>query len=358
MVLWAMPDTAALPRPAPLLDLGVYTDLPMWKYLADPGLSGSGFHKLGANPPEWRWARPDNPLYKEPLDSAAKMLGTVCHKVLLEGLEAYEAEFCPKPDKKEHPDALDTADDLKAYCAEHGLKVSGKKDELIDRVLAHNPRAKIWDVFCEGIIAGRTPIGFDMHAQALLLDKYVRENPDYSKLLSGGLSEVSIFWEEDGVRYKSRIDYLRPTAVVDVKTFGRPPMRSLIRDFLADRVSHGDDMQAVHNWRAAQQIPLMLKEGRGVSASREKLDLLERIADRPKVFIWLGLRVNGPPCGLGVRFDAGTIPWSYAEQKIANAVKNFRDYRERFGDGIWVRSEGIITPEAALWPSWGGEIPE
>lgn len=346
-----MPD-GSRPLPPPLED-GVYTDLPMGRYLYDDALSGSAFDKLERNPPDWKWEHPSNPLYEPDEDSKARILGTICHKVLLEGVEAYEAEYCVKPDIKDHPDALDTLPQLKAWLAERDQKVSGTKPELIERVLAHDPRAKVWEAYCDGVINGRTAIGFKLHAQAMLLRTFVESDPVYSKLLSGGLPEVTIVWTEDGVRYKSRIDYLRSTAIVDVKTFGRPPRRTLIRDFLADRVSHGDDKQAVHNFRAAQQLPRLLKEGRATAPTREKLEALERIAAGQKVFVWLGLRVGGAPCGLAVRFDQGTIPWGWAEQKIAHAVAQFKIYREKFGSDVWIRSEGMVMPELSHWPSWG-----
>ncbi len=75
------------------------------------------------------------------------------------------------------------------------------------------------------------------------------------------------------------------------------------------------------------------------------------------MFVWLGVRVGGGPTALAARFDQGSLIWAAAEQKIAQAVAAYRDYRARFGMDVWVNSAGLVAPDIADWPFWATEVP-
>lgn len=342
------------------LEPGIYIDLPEHVYVRDRALSGSAFKKLLFNPPDYQWDHPDNPLY-ETSESEPRFRGTAVHKALLEGMSAYEATYGVEPDRTQYPDALDTATDLKEWLRSRGQKLTGLKAELVQRVLDCDPTAPIWDAIVQRELAGRLPISFKADASIRLLAKVVHLTPGIRELLSNGLPEISIVWQErfgdETIMRKARIDYLGPNAIVEAKKFGPAPQKSLIRHVLGEAAKYGYDMQAVNSARAVAQIPQLLAEGRVTASHSSKIDLLAKMADHEREFYWLFIRTPGAPCVIAPHFERDGLVWGAAEDKVHLAISNYLTFRERFGDDIWFRSEGLVTPDISDFPIWMTEYP-
>lgn len=343
---------------APILrhEPGIYLNLPMAHYLRDDALSGSGLKKLLTSAPDWKWELPDNPLYRAP-ESDARALGSVVHVPVLEGMAAYEALYFVAPVLDDsQPNIMRTADDMKRWCKDHDIKVSGTKAELWDRIKGHwqvlsiggapgEDEPMFWEEYIEREAQGREVLKAEV-------DRFVRQAagtvhawPEARALLSGGLPEVSMFWQEDDVRYKARFDYLSPTAVVDLKKFGQAPPRGLsLRTYLTrELIKYNYDIQAVHNWRAATQLPSLIKAGLATASGSDataRLELLSKIADaydhEAPEFSWLFLRVPGPPQGWIMPFPRTKRRWKHAVDDCEEAVQRFRDFRDTCGDGQWI----------------------
>jgi len=78
---------------------------------------------------------------------------------------------------------------------------------------------KEWDAF-EAANEGRTILKANEAEAAWAMSKAVRAHPFAGPLLGGGEAEVSIQWvdPETGLACKGRMDYLRPNALIDLKT--------------------------------------------------------------------------------------------------------------------------------------------
>lgn len=214
----------AMARVEAIVD-GVYFDLPDEIYHAVPRLSASGLQKLCVSPATfWRgsWLDPDRP----PLDeeqTEAQLLGKAYHKARLEP-DLFESTYVRKLDKTEFPDALFTADQMKAVCEDIGLTKSGTKDVLADRLVDHGYRERpIWTVMerqWEEARNGRIALDAKHYDQMMRDMENVRENGEVAELLQGGFAEVSIFYtDQHGIKMKSRVDYLALTHWADFKTF-------------------------------------------------------------------------------------------------------------------------------------------
>lgn len=214
----------AMARVEAIVD-GVYFDLPDEIYHAVPRLSASGLQKLCVSPATfWRgsWLDPDRP----PLDeeqTEAQLLGKAYHKARLEP-DLFESTYVRKLDKTEFPDALFTADQMKAVCEDIGLTKSGTKDVLADRLVDHGYRERpIWTVMerqWEEARNGRIALDAKHYDQMMRDMQNVRENGEVAELLQGGFAEVSIFYtDQHGIKMKSRVDYLALTHWADFKTF-------------------------------------------------------------------------------------------------------------------------------------------
>lgn len=359
----------------PLIESGIYLDLDMQAYIDDPAISGSGLKKLLTSPADFKWELPKrNPLFT-PSESNARLLGTLVHAAVLEGMGAFHHRYFVEPElDDEDPRVIRTADQARNWLADKGEKKTGLKADLFDRVRACAEMLKVdgaaddeLPIFLDEMLAKLVAEGngrrlkikqrdFDYVAQVCAV---VRAWPDARQLLQGGLAEVSIFWIEDGVRFKARLDYLTVLAIIDIKKFGLPPMRgmTLQSHLQQEAMSYSYDIQAVHNRRATMQIPMLLAQGAVQSAigegASERLKLLEQIsaaiAKEPPVFHWLWLRTPGPPQGMVMPFPHETKRYEHCEFEIETvALENLRLYRKQCGDEL-AAAQPWIEVGTATW---------
>jgi len=233
-------------------------------------------------------------------------------------------ELAPKPE--DHPDALRTDTDVKAALAECGQAktVTGETaEDRKDRLRAASAGVLFWsDIVAEfenenGPISG--PAGENTLDRAYRLQAYgytgkiwaiEKENADKErgdrvalpakvwdqivsdvaemhgtelaqKYLTGGLAEVSVLWTDDrGVRWKSRIDYLRPDIFTDAKTFVNQRGKA-VRECLTDAFRYnGYFIQAQVYREAVDQIRagnLTLID----ALTDEETAIIDQIVNRP-----------------------------------------------------------------------------
>jgi hypothetical protein len=364
--------------PAPMVHAdGIYIGLPLRSYLRDRALSSTALKKLISSAPACWWEHPDNPLWDEP-ESNARALGNVIHKVL-EGEEAYEATYFVEPERSAYPNALDTANDLKAWLKDRGQKVTGVKADLIERVKAcaanEDEPPIIWDEFLETHGAGRERVTAKIDRYVRLVNQYARAG--WAPLFETGLSEVSIFWTEeiDGekVRFKCRPDrLLLEPCVVDFKKYGQPPAfgADLEEHLQRESAIYRYDIQAMHNTRGAAQIPRLLADGAAFDHGEGAIDRLNTLAEigkaiaaKPLVFTWLFLQSPGPPCGLAIDFSARDKlgnPDPYFKNAAEHrdiAIERFIQYRARFGDEMWFEQPRRVRADPAKWPTFLSRTP-
>jgi hypothetical protein len=227
---------------------GIWFGLDEELYRKVPALSSSGIRNLLISPLDYWTASHMNPAYVDE-KTDAMVLGTALHRRLLEP-ERFSRLYAAWPRIEDYPNAVDGGDALKALCGDLGLKKSGKIADMCERILEANPDAELWPVIKADLIKG--------HAGKILLDakklddieraaRIVFAHDAAKKALTGGYSEVSIFWvdEETGVPLKCRTDNLKVKSVVDVKSFSNPLGKPL-SVAVAGAVANGRyDVQAV-----------------------------------------------------------------------------------------------------------------
>lgn len=385
----------------PLAD-GVYLGLPMERYVKDRALSGSAFTKLNHNAPDWWFEHESNPLYTPP-ESPARELGAAFHCALFEGDAAFDARYCTAPARELHPGAVDSADDLAAWIDARNtalesaplailealgmafkngkfkpLPKSGTKEAVYARIVAHCTHAnelranagvdipqavapRLWSDIVEEHAKGREIISDDAATWIQLAAASVRDDPKLSRLLGDGVPEVSVFWTEDRVRYKARLDWIKPNAIVDGKSFGRISPRGLLHGILADRINHGDDMQAVQQTRAVERLaqfkPQQWHVAEGYERHAERLREIVTTCEAFR-FVWLCVRIGGAPTTAAITFDNDGLVWGAAVAKIGHAVETFKKYRAEFGERrMWVRSLGLYAPDISEWPMHATAMP-
>lgn len=205
---------------------GIYFDLPESDYHADPAFSASGCKDMLVSPLTYWINSALNP-DRNDNGSDPKDRGKAFHRRILEGRETFYQHYAILPDQADYPNALVSADDLKARCAELDLKKGGSKKDLAERIREADPDAEIWDDILSKWgkdNAGKTALPYQQVFEIERQAKIVEMQDAARKAFAGGCPEVSLFWidPETGIRMKSRADYLKVRALVDLKTFTNP----------------------------------------------------------------------------------------------------------------------------------------
>lgn len=347
--------------PKPIVhEPGIYFGLPASDYHADKSLGSSSIKALAIDPHEFAFDR----LYGEDIDTEALRWGSALHARILEGRDVLNAQFCHAFDRSLVSGALDTVADLKAWLDERGVTgLSGKKkDDLIAAVRQIDPDQPIaavikaqWDAENEG----KVMLPPKRWAQIETAAKWLQRDPLLSAVMTdgtfnAGAPEVSIFYEDRGVRLKARFDRLLRHAIVDVKSFA--PWFSGNLEGAAIKVIERMryDIQAaayVRTWHRAKRLYL---DGR-VFGEQPFPTFLEECFDREEpAWIWIFVKSKGAPQPLVVDWQA-KFAMGAAMEKVERAIDDYIRLRAEFGeDSEWPPMRPALTVTDSDLPSWFG----
>lgn len=165
------------------------------EYQALAQCSGSFLHTLFAeNPAQARFGEHEA--------SKALDFGIWGHAMILEP-ERFDSEYCRDFDPSVYESILDTGAQMSAWLKERGIKSSGVKAELIERILAADPDAHIADVEAQRYRSEREglefvpPASFDKIQQ---MRSVIMADPECAKMLANGHAELSLVSDEFKVR--------------------------------------------------------------------------------------------------------------------------------------------------------------
>jgi len=293
---------------------GIYFGLDEAVYHADAAIGSTGMKKLAENPPAYWWDSPHNTMREEDIDTPARLFGRAVHKFVLEGRAAFEVAYAPTEFS--------------------GSTKAGKEER--ERIAG----------------AGKQPIKRDDWNRIMMAGTIIRANPEISGAFSGGQPEVSIFWERDGIRRKARFDYLKPRAIVDLKSNAN----TMDIDFVAScRKSIGSyryDVQAAHYFDARALMPQLVAQG-AVFGDHDPA-WLERVVNEPVwAWVWIFYQSTGAPLTWGTTLSPGNGVLDLARATLAKAEENYRTFVDRFGlDNPWVIAEPLEELDLNDLPSW------
>lgn len=341
---------------------GVYFGLPEDDYHAAGAFSNSGVSNISVSPLTY-WAKNIDPNREEDAATPAQTTGKAFHKRILEGEEAFLENFAVLPENDgEH---LAGATELKARCAELDLKKGGTIADLCARIREADPEAKLWPEVLAAFNeenTGKSIIKPETWVQIELPARFIRSHPTAGKAFQGGYPEVSIFWTEDGLPWKSRVDYLKTKALVDLKTFENLlglPVDAAVSRSIANYRWH---VQAFIYLRAVTAAKKLVRDGKVFGNASE--EWLEAFAKTPAhkfmwVFIQKGripeVKVRGFSRTLNGREAGDNLYYQDAQRKVEVAVSALRQCVEFYGpdpDVMWVMPEptrDLIDEDLPLW---------
>jgi hypothetical protein len=217
-----------------LLPDGVYFNLPMEDYVAQPRLGAHAIGNLLVSAATFWNSSWLNPAPRKVSDAVqvTRIVGSAYHCARLE-LEHFESRYARELAKDDMPEGtLFTGNDMGAELVGRGEKKTGSVAEQAARLVeAGFPAEQIWhlaqDAWREQL-GDRQPLSATVWEEILEDGKRLRQSPEVAALIDGGFAEVSILWtDERGIPCKCRPDKLRWDQWLDLKTFSNPQGKHL-----------------------------------------------------------------------------------------------------------------------------------
>lgn len=308
-----------------------------------------------------------NPLREPREDSPAKKLGRAYHKLLLEGDAAFDDTYAVAPSLEDHPNALDTMDELRKECRRLGLPVSGNKAELCERLHEADPVLILWsDIMAdfEAISEGKEILTKAQWKEIQQVRYVLNHMPEIKSAFNGGYPEVSILWTESGVPMKARLDYLKPrgnaVAVLDLKSFGNimglpieiiPQTEIGRRDYFIQPVTYSAAIIAARSMWAQHGMEIV----QTVSGDEPPYAWLQSVlaSEKPHPqFHFVFVRTGGIPDMIAAEFMPGEAfgglgyqsfeYWNKGLAIFRNGLARYKRCMAEYGPDVpWINNYGI-----------------
>ncbi|WP_027578424.1 PD-(D/E)XK nuclease-like domain-containing protein [Bradyrhizobium sp. Ai1a-2] len=332
---------------------GIYFGLGETAYHADEALGSTSIKELVLDPIEYQYDR----LYPgNEKETMALKWGHAIHCRALEGRLSLAERFAIAPAVTDYVGALVTMDDLRRHCKLIGVKPGKKKEEAIAAIREFDKDVLIWDEIIakfEAENVGRTiiPRGALDHIEMAV--RWMQRERKLAPVMQdgtfvAGASEVSIFYTENGVRLKARIDHLLSHAVIDLKSF-RPIFKVRAIDAAKKAVSlMRYDLQTGSYIKALRAAAKLYAEGRVFNNPypKEFLDAVFQAlaitetdpdSDDAMKWVWVMIKASGAPQPVVGEFDLSSMIFKTAVADVESAIVTYRELVEKFGpDQEWV----------------------
>lgn len=346
---------------------GIHFMLPEETYHATPALSASGIKNILISGPDYWYRCPWlNPAYEEEeTDTAARIAGRAYHKRILEGREAFRAAYAetfhaPKG-------VLDTVEEMKEALAKVAVNLPSKarKPDYVAAVREHLPDEPVLDDLRKQHMElhdGKEFISPELVAKIEIAAAMIDNHPEIRKCFTAGYPEVSVIWTESGIRFKARFDYLKPKAIIDLKTFANllnKPIEGAIYRAMANGKYHIQAAFYMRAFQKAREFCIANKDGAyGLfwdDAHSDEKWYADLAACEEPGFYFVFQQKGPAPLARAKKFTRGSL-WSCGEVAIEEAIKRYRENVTKFGDLPWVDDCPIDEFEDDHFPAYTTEI--
>jgi hypothetical protein len=326
---------------------GIHFRVPEDDYHRDTSLGSTSLKELVLDPIEYQHERLHGAERKE---TFALKWGAAIHCRTLEGRLSLAQRFPIAPAITDYEDrVLDTVEHLRSHCKLIGVKPAGtKKSDYIAAIREFDPEVLIWDEIVarfEAENVGKTIIPRDALEHIERAAQWMQRDRKLAPVMedgtfTAGASEVSIFYVDNGVRLKARLDHLLAHAVIDLKSF-RPIMAERLIPAAKKSVSRMRyDVQAAAYIRALRAAALLYAEGKVFNNpyGAEFLDtVFKTLAADEMKWIWVLIKASGAPQPVVAEFDMRSMIFKTAAMEVDDAIKKYGEHLAEFGlDQDWV----------------------
>lgn len=349
------------------LEDGLYFGLDDSVYHSLPYLSASKLKTILVSPFNY-WASSEmNPLRKPApprkrvvTNSDFMEIGRAYHKRILEGADAFYDSYCTDFDVSAYPDALKTSTEIQEALRNRGLPVSGNKDELTRRLKMSDPTAIFFDEIYMEWQANEVDKKIIIEAEIIQKIEFatamIEKNPHLSKCFQGGYPEVTVIWtDDDGIRYKSRFDYLKPKAIIDYKGFDNSKNRKIESAIYMAMATYKYHIQAAfYMGRAAYKAVEFAKKGQVFGFATR--DFLTKLAATDTHDFYFVFQQKGfAPVAEGWKFGRSSM-YGCGETAVDDAIKIYKQCLAKYGSDPWVDPKPIQEFDDANFPIFATEL--
>lgn len=343
---------------------GVYFGMSFEDYLAVPAIQSSTIKSLLVSGPNF-WAESWMNPFRKNDDKQHFVLGRAYHKRILEGREAFYAEYAPDWEDPGDPDIIRTTEELRGALAIAGQPISFKsKDEGIRRLMAAAPQRRVADQMRAEHLAqfpDREIIPAQVWREIEMAAKSIECNPHINTWLAGGYPEVTVIWfATNGILLKARFDYLKIGAVIDLKTFANEKGRRI--DKAIDYAIAGNKyfIQSTFYLRAAVAARAAILDGKvfGVDGSNIRRDWLSRFCEtKATQFRWIFSQKGMAFINRGRIHDLSNTKMSeQGAVRINAALDTYQRYFSTFGPELWIELEPPQHQDFDSLPAFAGDL--
>jgi hypothetical protein len=300
---------------------GVYFGLDEHVYRADPALGSTDVRKLARNPSTYWWESWMNPNRPADKRTPARVRGTAMHRLVLEGEKAFDSEYMRGPTM---------AEDM--TLAEKGAATKAANKEAA--------------------ASGLTCLPAEDYDRIVVAGSMITQNPALKNAFTGGMPEVSIFWEKDGVRRKARFDYLKIRGIADLKGCANT------RDLAFPQACRNDiNNYAYHeqaSWYADARTESAKAVANGCVAGDHDSAWLKRVADeRQWGWQWVFHQMEGAPITWSAILSPENPIMEVGRAANERGVETYRRYMaERGPDLPWLLIEQpheLLIDDLPVW---------
>lgn len=348
------------PHPEP----GVYFGMPHDLYLSVPAISSSGIKDLLVSGPNF-WANSWMNPFRAEKNKQHFVHGKAYHKRILEGRAAFYDVYAPAWEDPNTPDIIRNVEQLRGELAHLGLPTTFKsKDQGIARLLKAAPQKKIADVLIaahNAKHAGKELLPPSLIAEIEMSAKSIESSQYLSTWLAGGQPEVSVFfYSKQGFLLKSRFDYLKIGAVIDLKTFANEKARRI--DKAIDYAISGNKyfIQSGFYLNAAERARELMERAKIHNLAHEmpQKSWINAFAKTPvSQFRWIFTQKDCALVSCGKIHDVANQELNkQSNERIRTAVDTFSAYYKAYGDGVWVLIDPPQHVDYLSLPSFAGDL--
>lgn len=332
---------------------GVYIGLPTSEYFTGHALGSTCLRNLLISPAVY-WTEsgfnPNRPTRKTRFMDR----GSALHALVLEGRAVFDAQYVRELLREDYPEALVTMDDMRGALRDAGLPPSGKtKAELVARI-RENLNMPIWDdLVAEHEGNGKTILKAADYDKILIASEMIKGNPALENCFENGLPEVSVFWEENGVPFRARFDYLRLNSIIDLKSFSNPMKMQLPELIGKSFANRHQEIQVSHYFNAREKARQFIRYGRVFGdVDMDWLNKLADVDDYLFTLVYYLFDDAGAVVTQGKTIRRGGYIDGYGSANVARATDIWRENYARFGCGLWVDMTPLSELTEDDLPAW------
>lgn len=310
---------AAMLAERKVLPIGIHFGLDETLYHADEGIGSTQIRQLARNPEDYWYYSAMNPKRPPDKSTPGQLRGSAMHCFLFYGEATFDARYMRGPDQ----DGMTTT--------EKGASTK-----------AANAKAASLGLEC---------LKADHYDRAVIASAMIKKNPNLAVAFEGGMSEVSIIYEKDGVRRKARLDYLKLRGLGDLKGCANRFDKEFGGACIGDITNYHYHEQMSWYMDARAEIPKLVADG-AVHGDHDPEWIKKLAAAKAWGWQWVFIQTEGAPITWSKSISPANPMVEIGRLANKRGIDNFKAYVDKYGREQWVKVEPVTELFVEEMPPW------